>query len=414
MQGLADRLIAALWRVDPATWAWRDVTYLVVIAVFCVVLLIFAAVFAGVSSWVERRIAGRMMSRIGPNRVGPQGMLQWVGDGVKLFLKEDLIPDGADNFLYRVAPYLVFAGMFGTFVVLPFGASLVAADLDVGVYYLLAVTSLVVVGIIMGGWSSNNKWALFGGMRSAAQLVSYEIPSGLAVLTIVLLTGGLSTQAIIRAQGGLPWNWFLFHSPFTVVAFFIFLTAALAEGNRVPFDLPEADSELVAGYCTEYSGFRYLVFFFAEWANLWVMSAFSVLLFLGGWQVPFLPASALGTVWGVLLSLAVFCAKTLAMVFFVIQIRWTLPRLRVDQMMKMCWTYLVPMALVCVLGTMAWQGIASWESLPGRAVRILLTALAGGAALAYLRRVRFNYMQDRDRYQRMAGRPLWYPFWKLP
>ncbi len=415
MQTLADILIQKIFGVSPQGWFWTGTCYLVVIVLFCLVLLIFAALFAGITSWVERRIAARMMSRVGPNRVGPQGFLQWLADGLKLFLKEDIIPSGADWPLYRMAPYFVFAGMFGTFVALPFGASLVAADLNVGIYYLLAVTAFVIVGIIMGGWSSNNKWALFGGIRSAAQLVSYEIPSGLTVLVVVLLTGSLSTQEIIKAQGGLPWDWFIFHSPFTVAAFFIFVTAALAEGNRTPFDLPEAESELVAGYATEYSGFRFVVFFFAEWANLWVMSALMVILFLGGWRIPFVSVEATTSTWWLIaLSFVIFCVKTLVMVFFVIHIRWTLPRLRIDQMMKMCWTYLVPAALVCILGTMVWMGIADWQTIPGRAMRGLMFLIAAFVALKWLARVRYTYMSDRDLYQKMDGRPLWYPPWRLP
>jgi NADH-quinone oxidoreductase subunit H len=415
MQTLADILIKAIFGVEPQGWFWTGICYLIVIVLFCLVLLVFAALFAGITSWVERRIAARMMSRVGPNRVGPQGFLQWLADGLKLFLKEDLIPTGADRPLYRMAPYFVFAGMFGTFVALPFGAHLVAADLNVGIYYLLAVTAFVVIGIIMGGWSSNNKWALFGGIRSAAQMVSYEIPAGLAVLVVVLLTGGLSTQEIIKAQGGWPWDWFIFHSPFTVATFFVFITSALAEGNRTPFDLPEAESELVAGYATEYSGFRFVVFFFAEWANLWVMSAIMVLLFLGGWRIPGVSVAATSSTWWlIVLSFVVFCAKTLAMVFFVIHIRWTLPRLRVDQMMKMCWTYLVPAALVCILGTMVWMGIAGWESIAGRAMRGLMFLIAAFVAIRWLARVRYTYMSDRDLYHRMDGRHLWYPPWKLP
>ena len=258
----------------------QGVVYLLFALLGAAILMGFASAFAGVSSFVERRIAARMMSRVGPNRVGPQGLLQFMADGLKLVLKEDLVPAGANRLLFRIAPYFVFAGMFGTFVALPFSARLVAANLDVGILYILSITALVVVGIILGGWSSNSKWSLFGGLRSAAQIISYEIPAGLAVLVVVLLAGGLSTQAIIEAQGGMPWNWFVFYSPFSFIAFPVYFTAALAEGNRTPFDLPEAESELVAGYSTEYSGFRFVVFFFAEWANLWIMSAIAVTLFL--------------------------------------------------------------------------------------------------------------------------------------
>ena len=185
-----------------------------------------------------------------------------------------------------MAPYLVVIGFIATFAVIPFGPVLVIADLDIGILYITAVTGLVVVGVLMAGWSSNNKWSLLGGIRSAAQIVSYEIPAGLSIFPIVLLTGTLSMQGIIRAQGWTPWQWFLFHDPFTFTAFFVFFVAALAEGNRTPFDLPEAESELVAGFCTEYSGMRYLLFFLAEWGNLYVIGAIVTTLFLGGWQVP--------------------------------------------------------------------------------------------------------------------------------
>ena len=187
--------------------------------------------------------------------------------------------------------------MFGSFVVLPFSARLVAANLDIGILYILSIRALVVLGIIIGGWSSNSKWSLFGGLRSAAQIISYEIPAGLAVLVVVLLAGSLSTQAIIEAQGGMPWNWFIFHSPFAFAAFFVYFAAALAEGNRTPFDLPEAESELVAGYSTEYSGFRFVVFFFAEWANLWIMSAIAVLCFFGGWRIPLVAVAETYAMW---------------------------------------------------------------------------------------------------------------------
>jgi NADH-quinone oxidoreductase subunit H len=204
-----------------------------------VVLMLWVAPLAGILSYFERRIAARMQSRVGPNRVGPHGLLQWVADGLKCLLKEDLIPRDADARLFKVAPYLVFLGMFGTFVVLPFSEKLVIADLNVGVFYLMAVTAFVAVGIIMAGWSSNNKWALLGGMRAAAQIVSYEIPSGLALLTVVLTAGTLSTQGIIREQGWAPWTWNMFRTPFLFASFFIFFTAALAEINRTPFDLPK-------------------------------------------------------------------------------------------------------------------------------------------------------------------------------
>jgi len=379
------------------------------------VLLGFASAFAGLASFVERRIAARMMSRVGPNRVGPQGLFQFMADGIKLITKEDLFPEGHDPILFRIAPYFVFAGMLGTFVALPFSARLIAADLNVGVLYVVAITSLVVVGIILGGWSSNSKWALFGGLRSAAQIVSYEIPVGMAILCVVLLTGGLSTQSIIAAQGGMPWNWFACHSPFAAMAFVVYLIAALAEGNRTPFDLPEAESELVAGYCTEYSGFRFVVFFFAEWANLWIMSAIATVCFLGGWRIPLVSvAETYAHGYWVALGCLVFAGKTLALVFVVIQVRWTLPRLRLDQMMAVCWKYLIPIAFVAVLGTMTWMVLLPWDSALGKALRGVVFLATLGLLGHLARRTVATYRADAAHYSRMAGQSLWYAPWRLP
>ncbi|OFZ39282.1 MAG: hypothetical protein A2504_07935 [Bdellovibrionales bacterium RIFOXYD12_FULL_39_22] len=393
--------------------AW--LIYLIVAIASALVMLGFASLFAGLASFVERRIAGRIMARVGPNRVGPQGLFQFVADGLKLIMKEDLIPNGADRFLFKIAPYFVFAGMLGTFVVLPFGANIVAANMDVGIFYIISITALVVVGIILGGWASNSKWSMFGGLRSAAQIVSYEIPLALSILVVVLLSGSLSTQGIISAQGGLPWDWFIFHSPFAFIAFFIYFVSALAEGNRTPFDLPEAESELVAGYCTEYSGFRFVVFFFAEWANLWIMSAIAVICFLGGWRVPFISVEESTSSWGIiLLGLAIFMVKTLALVVVVIQLRWTLPRLRLDQMMNLCWKYLVPGSFVCILGTMTWMVLIDWNSMIGLVLRVVVFAGAFMLLAYYIYRIRFNYMIDRDNYKKMTGKDMWYPPYRLP
>jgi NADH-quinone oxidoreductase subunit H len=317
-----------------------------------VVLSVFVAPLAGVTSWLERRVWARMQSRVGPNRVGPQGILQWLADGIKNLLKEDLIPSAADATLFSLAPYVVFMGFLCTFVVVPFGSQLIVADLDIGILYILAVTSLVVVGILMAGWSSNNKWSLLGGMRSAAQIVSYEIPAGLSILTIVFLSGTMSMQGIIKQQGWAPWDWFLFNNPFTFAAFFLYFTAALAEGNRTPFDIPEAESELVAGYVTEYSGMRFLFFFFAEWGNLYVIGAVATTLFLGGWQVP--PVTSDSVLLGVL-QFVMFFLKAYLWVFVAMWIRATLPRVRVDQLMALCWKYMVPLSFICLLGTISWM-----------------------------------------------------------
>jgi NADH-quinone oxidoreductase subunit H len=206
----------------------------------------------------------------------------------------------------------------------------------------------------MAGWSSNNKWSLLGGMRAAAQIVSYEIPAGLAVLTIIFAAGTMSMQGIINAQGWRPWDWFLFYNPFTFAAFFLFFTAALAEGNRTPFDIPEAESELVAGYVTEYSGMRFLFFFFAEWGNLYVIGAVATTLFLGGWKIP--PITENSTLIAVL-EFVIFFLKAYLWVFVAMWVRGTLPRVRVDQLMTLCWKYMVPLAFFCLIGTAGWMVI---------------------------------------------------------
>ena len=403
MKELLDSLSAS-WNLNPFLMTLITVLWILVVAI---ATLAFMATFAGITSWAERRIAGRMMSRIGPNRVGPAGFLQWLADGLKCFLKEDVIPQAVDKPLFRFAPYLVFAGAFAAFAALPFGYGIAASNIDIGIFYITAITTLVVLGILMAGWSSNNKWSLLGGVRSAAQIVSYEIPSGLAVLTIVVLAGTLNMQEIIEQQGGWPWQWFVFANPFTFVAYFVFFASILAEGNRTPFDLPEAESELVAGYLTEYSGMRFVFFLFAEWANLWVMSAIIVTLFLGGWQIPgvaalgdtIAQATAVGKALWILASVVVFFAKTLTLVFVVIWVRWTLPRLRVDQLMMMCWKYFVPIGFVTLMGSALFAilpqtGAWTWFHL---GVRMVLTATGFVVVSALLWRAAFNIRSLEDK-----------------
>jgi NADH-quinone oxidoreductase subunit H len=321
-------------------------------------LLTFFALFAGPVSWFERRIAGRIMSRIGPNRVGPQGVIQWLADGLKNFLKEDLIPASADRLLFRFAPYPVFVGVTLTLVTLPFSSLLIGADLNVGVIYIVGAWGLVVVGLLAAGWASNSKWTLLGGFRSAAQMVSYEIPLVTSLLVPVLLAGSMSLQTIISAQGWHPTDWFVFSNPFASLAFLIVFIAAVAESNRTPFDIPEAESELVNGYNTEYSGMRFLFFFFAEWGNIYVISALFAAIFFGGWQVP--PvwrewSAGYGGVLPHVLEVIVFQVKAWFFVLLIIQLRWTLPRLRVDQLMKLSWKYLLPFAFVSVIGNAVWM-----------------------------------------------------------
>jgi len=271
-------------------------------------------------------------------------------------------------------------------VVIPFGENLIVADLNIGILCILAVTSLVVVGILMAGWASNNKWSLLGGMRSAAQIVSYEIPAGLALLSVVFLSGTLSIQGIIKAQGWGPWDWFMFHNPFTFCAFFLYFTAALAEGNRTPFDIPEAESELVAGYVTEYSGMRFLFFFFAEWGNLYVIGAVATSLFLGGWQVP-----AFFDGYPVLKGIAQFVTfflKAYSWVFVAMWIRATLPRVRVDQLMALCWKYMVPLSFICLLGTI---GFMFMDDQPRRVFGVITLGFAIATIINFFRRVGFQF-----------------------
>jgi NADH-quinone oxidoreductase subunit H len=326
-----------------------------ILLVAAAIILLFMAPVAGIITWVERRVSARMQSRIGPNRAGPQGFLVWMADGIKSIMKEDIIPTESDKPLFRLAPYLVFIGVSATFCVMPFGQHLIAADLDIGILFVISVTSLVTIGLMMGGWASNNKWSMLGGIRSAAQIISYEIPGAIAIVCIVMMTGSLRVQDIIHAQGGWPWMWFMFKNPITFVLFFLWFTTALAEGNRAPFDLPEAESELVAGYSTEYSGMRYLFFFFAEWANVFVMCGIASALFLGGWQVPGVtPEQQEANFLLQCLGAVVFQLKSWFLIFVVVWIRWTLPRVRIDQMMNLCWKWFVPASFAAFILTGIW------------------------------------------------------------
>jgi NADH-quinone oxidoreductase subunit H len=376
-----------------------------VLGIAAAIILLFMAPTAGIITWVERRVAGRMQSRIGPNRAGPQGFLVWLADGVKSILKEDIIPTESDQWLFRLSPYLVFMGVSATFVVMPFGQKLIAADLDIGILFVIAVTSLVTIGLMTGGWASNNKWSLLGGVRSAAQIISYEIPGAVAIVCLVMMTGSLRLQDIIGAQGGTgnhvldvggwPWYWYVFRNPITFGLFFLYFTTALAEGNRGPFDLPEAESELVAGYSTEYSGMRYLFFFFAEWANVFVMSGIASALFLGGWQIPGVsPAQQEASLPLQLLGVVIFLAKSWFLIFVVIWVKWTLPRVRIDQMMNLCWKWFVPLSFAAFLLTALWMvlGVPKAVELTISVVTFVVWALI---TYHFVRRVQHNLRESR-------------------
>jgi NADH-quinone oxidoreductase subunit H len=330
----------------------RDLIYTAAIVVACVIVLFAIAVpFASVVTWVERRVWARIQSRIGPNRVGPNGFLQWLADGIKHVCKEDVIPEEADARLFKFAPYLVVLAFILPWAVMPFSSTLILADLNIGILYMTAITALTVVGVLMAGWASNNKWSLIGGIRSAAQIISYEIPAGLSIFPVVLITGTLSMQGIIRAQEWEPYHWFIFANPFCFVAAIILFVSSLAENNRTPFDLPEAESELVAGFATEYSSMRYLFFFMAEWGNMFIAAAIIVTLYLGGWQAPHVSENRV--VMNALQFIS-FMVKVLILVFVSMWIRGTLPRVRIDQMMSLCWKYFVPISFIDMIGTAVW------------------------------------------------------------
>jgi NADH-quinone oxidoreductase subunit H len=331
--------------------------------IYVVGVIIFLATFALLAIWLERKVSAHMQDRIGPMETGGwHGWAQTIADTLKLLLKEDIIPTAADRPLFTLAPYIVFVGSFAAWAVIPFAAQLLGADINIGVFYLVAVSSLAVIGILMAGWASNNKWALYGAMRSAAQMVSYEIPIALSLLVPIMMAGSLSMKDLVQIQQGGFWHWSVFsHLPFTLVAFIIYFWASLAETNRTPFDIPEAESELVAGYHVEYSGMRFAMFFLAEYANMFVVSAVVTALFLGGWYAPIpwldIPAAksvigsaAVGAVW--------FSAKALVLVLVQMWMRWTLPRLRVDQLMHICWKVFLPFSFANVLLVSLWIALA--------------------------------------------------------
>lgn len=333
---------------------------LVIAALVHVALLgAFFGLPAGIGIWAERKVAGRIQDRLGPTRVGGRfGWLQSLADGAKLIQKEDLWPGAADEMLFRVAPYIVVISSFSAFMLLPFSDGWVAVSLEIGLFLALAIISLEVLGIVLAGYSSGSKWSLFGGMREAAQMVSYEVPLGITAVIPVMIAGTMDLNEIGRMQSGWFWNWFVFRDPFTFLAFWVFFTVTLASNKRAPFDLAEAESELVGGFHTEYSGMRWSFFFLAEYASMYFVSALGVLLFLGGWYTGIAPLDALFVDLGYLgrvLGMGVLLVKSSTLVFLQIWIRWTLPRLRIDQVMMTCLKYLVPISCFLFLGASIWS-----------------------------------------------------------
>lgn len=296
-------------------------------------VMIFVVLNALILTWAERKVSGHMQRRIGPKEVGPFGLIQPLADTLKLLGKEIITPRDVDKPLYKLAPTIIFIPVIVSFIVIPFDASLQVKDINVGILLILAFSSLSVLSILMAGWGSNNKYALIGAIRSVAQNIAYEIPILLALLSVIMMTNSFSLKTIVEAQKGL---WFVFCQP---LAFLIYFIAGVAETNRTPFDLPEAESELVAGYHIEYSGMRFALFFLAEYTNIFIVSAIAVTFFLGGYQGPFLP----GIVW--------FLLKSYLLVFVIMWLRWTYPRVRFDQLLNISWKVLIPLTFINLLIT---------------------------------------------------------------
>jgi NADH-quinone oxidoreductase subunit H len=363
---------------------------LIVAVIAASVLVGFVALSAVFFIWLERKVSGRIQDRLGPTRVGGKfGWLQTIADGVKLLVKEDIIPANADHMLFRLGPYIAFCGSFLAFLALPFGNNVVALNLNIAVFFILAAMSTEVFGIILAGYGSGSKWSLFGGMREAAQMVSYEVPRAICVIIPVIVAGTMNLTTIGLQQTGLFWNWYLFHDPFTFGAFWVFFTCATASCKRAPFDLAEAESELVAGFHTEYSGLRWSFFFMAEYGSMFAVSGIATLLFLGGWQLGFLPfelsdwlydiSGRQTWLWvaGNVVNVVVFIVKGWFLVFVMMWVRWTLPRLRIDQVMMTCLRYLLPMSCVLLLGVSVWQLAATrWEWLNYTRVVLAVICLA--------------------------------------
>jgi len=353
----------------PEGWQWIGVAlgYLIAALIPAILLTTLMAGGALVFIWLERKISGRIQDRLGPTRVGGKfGWLQTLADGLKLLTKEDLMPAGADGFLFKIAPYISFTASFVAFLALPFAVGpvvWVAQHLNVATFFILAVLGLEVFGVILAGYSSASKWSLFGAMREAAQVVSYEVPLGLCAAVPVMICGTMDLVAIGQMQQGWFTNWLIFHDPFAFITFFVMFTCATASVNRAPFDLAEAESELVAGFHTEYSGLRWSFFFMAEYGSMFVVSLLASILFFGAWNgpIPFGITYGEGTfgwlwgLWGDFLGVNNLIFKAVLGVTIMVWVRWTLPRLRIDQVITTCLKYCVPLAAVCFVGAIGWQ-----------------------------------------------------------
>jgi NADH-quinone oxidoreductase subunit H len=373
---MTELLLYLTHQFTPIVPDWLTLTVVAVIEALLLLSAMLGA--AGVFVWFERKVAGRIQDRLGPTRVGGRfGWLQPPADGIKLLCKEDLIPEGADRVLFKIAPYISFCATFCAYLALPFASGWAGWQFDTAAFFILAIAGLEVFGVVLGGYSSNSKYSLLGAMREAAQMVSYEIPLALCVVIPVLIVGSMDLVAIGDHQAGWFWNWHIFHDPFTFCTFFIFMTCATASTNRAPFDLPEAESELVAGFMTEYSGYRWVIFFMAEYAAMFMIGGLGTVLFLGGWNGPipvgdWVASAVRGTLIHVvpvgqvyvldqaafwianLFGLCNFIVKVMVFVVTMIWARWSLPRLRIDQVVTTCLKYCVPLASVMLAGAIVW------------------------------------------------------------
>ena len=343
----------------------NEIVWIIIEALMKVLLLVLVLqLTAAASVYLERKVSAFIQIRVGPNRVGPFGLLQPFADVLKLFLKEDIVPDAADKFFHSLAPIISLGIALSVWAVIPFGDYFmlgdrritlgVAPDVNIGILYVLAMTSLGVYGITLAGWSSNNKYSLLGGLRSAAQMISYELSMGLSLIAVVMMVSSFSLNDMVAFQEGWgDWKWNIFLQP---IGFLIFLTSAFAETNRAPFDLPEAEPELVGGFNTEYSGMKFGMFFLAEYANVATSSALIVLIYLGGWALPFGPEAIgleEGSILFALIQTLTFVLKVIFMIFFFVWVRWSIPRFRYDQLMYLGWKLLLPLSLLNALITAA-------------------------------------------------------------
>src|SRR6266446_3540210 len=322
------------------------------------IIIVFAGLFA-LTTVLERKGLGRIQNRYGPNRVGPYGILQPVADGLKAITKEDLVPRAADKIIHFLAPLVLVGPVFLALAVVPVGRNMVAIDVDAGVLFFFAVGAATELSVFMAGWSSRNKYSLLGAMRAIAQMISYEVPLILSAVTVIMIVGSLSTVKIVEAQAGyssgLP-RWFVL-TPWGLAGFILFMIAAAAESNRSPFDLPEGESEIIAGYYIEYSGFKFALFFLGEYIGMFAVSGLAITLFLGGWHAPFAFLSWIPSYFW-------FFGKLLALIAVFIWVRGTLPRLRMDQLMNFAWKFMLPMALINLVTAGIWHflepGISRW------------------------------------------------------